>query len=412
MIPHDKQLFKFSAYGFLKNLRFFDPFIILFFRDCGISFFQIGILFSIREISTTILEIPTGIFADSYGRKRAMIFSFLAYIISFVLFFSFKKNEYFAIAMFLFAIGEAFRTGTHKAMILDYLRLKKIENLKVEYYGFTRSWSQKGSAISSLIAGAIVLYSTEYRFVFLASIVPYLLVLFLMMSYPNELNGAVVRTNSWQNFPENIKNTTRNFLLIFKDKILLKSLFNSAFFDGIFKATKDYIQPIITAFAIALPFATRFQEKQHAIIIVAIVYFILFLFSASLSKRTIRFRNVFKSLSKSLNGSFIFGMIFITFSGIFFILELQFFSIIFFILFFGMQNLRRPLSIAKISENIPHNVMASGLSAESQLKTITVAVLSPFIGFWADQFGIGIAIIILAIVGLMLFPIAKLNDKK
>ncbi len=412
MIPHDKQLFKFSAYGFLKNLRFFDPFILLFFRDCDISFFQIGLLFSIRGIFTTTLEIPTGIFADSYGRKRSMIFSFLAYITSFLLFFSFKKFAYFAVAMFFFAVGEAFRTGTHKAMILDYLHLRKIENLKVEYYGFTRSWSQKGSAISSLIAGVIVLLSAEYRFVFLASTVSYLLALFLMMSYPNELNSVIVKTNYWQGFPENIRNTTRNFLLIFKDKILLKSLFNSALFDGIFKTTKDYIQPIITAFAVALPLATHFHGKQRVIIIVAIVYFVLFLFSSSLSKRGIRFRNLFKSLSKSLNYSFVFGMIFIVLSGMFFILKLQFLSIIFFILFFGMQNLRRPLNIAKISEKIPQGVMASGLSAESQLKALIIAVLSPIIGFLADNYDVGIAIIILAIGGIVLFPIVKLNDKK
>ena len=105
-------------------------------------------------------------------------------------------------------------------------------------------------------------------------------------------------------------------------------------------------------------------------------------------------------------------MIFIVLSGMFFILKLQFLSIIFFILFFGMQNLRRPLNIAKISEKIPQGVMASGLSAESQLKALIIAVLSPIIGFLADNYDVGIAIIILAIGGIVLFPIVKLNDKK
>ena len=35
----DRLLFRFSLYGFLKNLRFFEPFLILFFRDAGLSFF-------------------------------------------------------------------------------------------------------------------------------------------------------------------------------------------------------------------------------------------------------------------------------------------------------------------------------------------------------------------------------------
>ena len=72
----DKQYYKFCAYGFLKNLRFFDAFIILFFVDKGMSFLQIGILYSFKEITINILEMPTGVIADSFGRRRSMIFSF------------------------------------------------------------------------------------------------------------------------------------------------------------------------------------------------------------------------------------------------------------------------------------------------------------------------------------------------
>ena len=141
MIPKDLQYYKFCAYGFLKNLRFFDPFILLFFRSVGMSYLHIGVLFSVREISTTVLELPTGVIADLFGRKNSMISSFLAYILSFIIFYTSSKYNLFIIAMFLFAVGEAFRTGTHKAMIFDYLKIKNISHLKTEYYGHTRSLS-------------------------------------------------------------------------------------------------------------------------------------------------------------------------------------------------------------------------------------------------------------------------------
>jgi len=76
-------LFRFSLYGFLKNQRYYDPFLILAFREKGLSFFQIGILYGFREICTNLFEIPSGALADLYGRRRAMIFSFCAYIVSF-----------------------------------------------------------------------------------------------------------------------------------------------------------------------------------------------------------------------------------------------------------------------------------------------------------------------------------------
>ena len=108
MIKKDRMFYRFSAYGFLKNLRFFEPFIILIFRDNGLTFLQIGLLYSIRDLANNILEIPTGVFADTFGRRKAMVLAFLAYIISFFIFFAFRDFYIYAGAMIIFAFGEAF----------------------------------------------------------------------------------------------------------------------------------------------------------------------------------------------------------------------------------------------------------------------------------------------------------------
>ncbi len=171
----DLQYYKFCAYGFLKNQRYFAPFIILFFRENGFSFLEIGTLFSVREISTALLEIPTGVIADSLGRKKAMMFAFLSYIISFVIFYFFPQFTIYFLAMILFGLGEAFRSGTHKAMIFEHLKIHHISQQKVEYYGHTRSMSQFGSAIAALIAGALVFSTGNYKIIFAASIIPYIL---------------------------------------------------------------------------------------------------------------------------------------------------------------------------------------------------------------------------------------------
>ncbi len=411
MIPKDKQLFKFSAYGFLKNLRFFDAFIILFFRQQGISFLQIGTLISIREISIAILEIPTGIIADSYGRRSSMIFSFLSYIISFLIFFFFPKFSFYIVAMIFFAMGEAFRTGTHKAMILEYLNIKNIKHLKVEYYGFTRSWSQKGSALAALIAGGIVLFSGNYKYIFIGSIVPYILALFLMISYPKELDG-ITKKDSHPNFLKaiwiNLSNTTREFINVFKDPLLRRSIINSSLFDGLFKTVKDYIQPIIKAFAISAPFLIFMSEKRDTVMI-SIVYFVLFFLSSIASRNSEKFKNKFDSLAGAINKSYILGILFVIASGLFYICGLRLITIICFILFYIFQNLRRPMNVGYISGIIPSGIMASGLSAESQLKTFFIAVLSPVTGYLADTFGIGVAIIILSFLTLSAFPLIRVR---
>ena len=40
MFRKDLQYYKFCLYGFLKNLRFFEAFLILFFLEGGLSFFE------------------------------------------------------------------------------------------------------------------------------------------------------------------------------------------------------------------------------------------------------------------------------------------------------------------------------------------------------------------------------------
>jgi len=380
----------------------------------GISFLQIGLLFSVREISTAILEIPTGIVADCFGRKNSMIFSFLSYIASFILFYFFPIYSIYILAMIFFAFGEAFRTGTHKAMILAYLKIKKIEHLKVEYYGFTRSWSQIGSAISSLIAGAIVFYSGQYKFIFLASIFPYLLELILMLSYPNELNGDI-RSIQKHNFVTdifwNFKEISSNFLRIFHNPALRKSLLNSALYDGLFKSVKDYIQPVLQVYALSIPIFLFIKDKRDTILI-AITYFVLYLLTSFASRNSGKFMRKFRSLAKAINVSFLVGILFVILAGIFFILDLKIISVIFFILLFVSQNLRRPLNIGYISETIPSKVMASGLSAESQLKTLIIAILAPLMGFLSDNFGIGFGLIFLSVLTLFVYPIIRLSPHR
>ena len=79
-------LLRFSLYGFLKNQRYYEPFLVLAFLEKGLSFFTIGVLVGFREACMNLFEVPSGAAADLYGRRRAMIASFSAYIVSFVVF--------------------------------------------------------------------------------------------------------------------------------------------------------------------------------------------------------------------------------------------------------------------------------------------------------------------------------------
>ncbi|MDP8209752.1 MAG: MFS transporter, partial [Candidatus Stygibacter australis] len=281
---------RFALYGFLKNLRFFEPFLILFFLQQGISYFQIGVLYAIREILTNLLEIPSGFLADIYGRKKSMLFSFSAYIVSFLIFTFASGFGLFVIAMFWYSCGEAFRSGTHKALILSHLRLTSRLDERLNYYGHTRAASQAGSALNSLLAAALVFYTGNYRFIFLAAVVPYLLDLVNLASYPSELD-VVGKNKKVRKLL--FKDYLSSFLMIFRHSQNRRVFLNSSIFTGCFKASKDYLQPVLKAWALSLPILIIYSKEQRSAVIIGIVYFGIYLLTVTSSLRAEKITSLF-----------------------------------------------------------------------------------------------------------------------
>jgi len=420
----DLQYYKFCAYGFIKNLQFFDPYLILFFIESGIQYFQIGVLFGIREIATNVLEIPTGVIADFFGRRKAMMAAFAAYIVSFLFFYLFSDFRMFIVAMVFFSVGEAFRTGTHKAMILDYLKRNDMAEFKIHYYGHTRSWSQRGSALSALIAAAIVFSFQVYRNVFLFTMIPYIFGFLLIRSYPKYLDFSseadrkkTVETEEEQGLISKIiiKNkaafgrTWKDMKGLIQHRELRFLLLNSSLYDGVFKASKDYVQPVMKNLALALPVFLYFQEQRRVALVVGLLYFCIYIFTSVVSQNSGIVSDKLKSPGKGMNISYIVTLVLLVAVGICMQYNAYLPGVLFFIGIYLMNNLRRPMTLGYVSDRIKGTVMATGLSIESQLKTLIVAILSPLFGAVADGIGLGWAFALLAVVPLLLYPLVRVR---
>jgi len=409
MLKNDRMFPRFAAYGFLKNLRFFDPFIVLIFREAGLSFLQIGLLYAIRDVATNILEIPTGIFADSFGRRKAMVMAFVSYLLSFSIFYLFASFPLYAFAMILFAFGEAFRSGTHKALILEHLKITGREHLKVAYYGRTRAASQLGSAINALIAAALVFYTGSYRIMFLAAMLPYLLDLLNLLSYPKALDGDLQQI-PFKDIWNQTKKTLGDFSGIFANRLALRAILNSSLFGALFKSTKDYLQPILESFALSLPFLLLATDVQRGAVVIGLVYFVIYLFTSYASRSAAGFSNQFQSLGRAINRTFLLGTGLLFVAGFATWQNLTILSIVIFLLFYALRSLRRPMDVAYISDQIESRVMASGLSVEAQFSTILSAIFAPLLGLLADHFGIGIALTVFGIATLGSYLFVRVEE--
>lgn len=400
-ILKNRQYYKFCFYGFLKNLRFFDAFFILFLVEKGLPFTQIGILYAIREIVTNILEIPSGIVADTYGRRNALAGSLFAFILSFLLFYFSESFLLFTGAFVLYGIGDAFRSGTHKGMMMDYLKMIKAEQWKISYYGHTRSWSMSGSALSALLAGIIVFFSGNYELIFLFSILPYLANFFLILSYPSQLNMPPFREKARVRF--SIRETTRSFIQSIRQPGVFRIINSSALHTAYLRAGKDYIQLVMVNVALLIPFFTQLEQGGRNGLFIGIFYFIIFCLTAAAS----RFASTAAAWNRKRIAGFtlLSGLVLGSTAGILFYFNLWALSLLAFTGVFIVENIRKPVLTGFVADNVPNDILTSVISAQSLLRTIITAVLALGLGLLADHLGIGPALALLSGTLILLYSI-------
>ncbi len=388
-IKKDPQIWKFGFYGLFKNLKFFEPYLYIYFLSFGINLFQIGILFSIRESITYIFEIPSGIFADHYGKITELLICFTFYIISFIFFFIGEKYSILIIGMIFFGLGESFRSGTHKAMIYSYLEKKGWFSYKTFVYGRTRSFSLIGSSLSAFISIIFVLNLPGLRWLFLIAIIPYTLDFILIATYPGYLNDKIESDKSFKKF---IKNSIMQLKSIWRKKQLRKVLLSSSLYDAIFKTIKDYIQPIMKMLVVAsgIGILAKYPPKSQIIIVLGVIYGVFYIFSSIASRNVFRLNRYFSSC-KLMN--LFFDIMGITLFVMFFIIKSNLIIpiiVLFFILYL-LKDARRPLVVDVAGDIMDRRERATVMSIDSQLKSLVMIILAPLVGLVADQFSIGIA---------------------
>ncbi|MCK5332275.1 MFS transporter [Candidatus Parcubacteria bacterium] len=148
-------IWKLYVFQILSGLFFFVPIMVLFWQENGLSITEIMILQSIYSVIIVLLEIPTGYFADVFGRRMSLIsasvFVFLA-LLAYGLGYNFSQ---FLIAEILFAFSISLISGADSAMLYDTLKDLKKERLYKKIWGNILSYSFISLALASIIGGLV-----------------------------------------------------------------------------------------------------------------------------------------------------------------------------------------------------------------------------------------------------------------
>jgi len=384
--PRIPQMLKFSAYGFLKNQTYFVPFLLLFFRFKGLTYAQYGLLMTWNEVVVNILEIPAGALSDTSGRRRTLLVSFSLYMICFL---GLTFVESFALVFFFFSFfsgGEAFRGGTHKAMIFEWLRLNGRKDLKVQVYGYTRMWSKLGNALASVVGGALVVATGGYKWIFIFSLVPYVLNSLNMLSYPAELDGGSNKKEgaSVCGAFKGTCATLSRALREFKNPAVCGFCLEAFFFEGPFRVVKDYLQPLLQLVALRYT-SEQFDATRATGSLAGAVYLVLFLLASAAS---VNAHVVVKLCGTEQRTAVLIWLVCIVTYLVLMASYVTGSTVIAttcFIVLYCIQSVWRPLLMSRLSNNSDDTLAATVLSVEAQSVSFGKALCAPLIGYMVDK---------------------------
>ena len=156
-----RELRWFYAYRLLATSYLFIPIFMLFQNLRGLSYFDRLALGGIFSATIVIAEVPTGVFADRFGRRRAMLLGALVMVASCLIAASSHGFAGFAVAEVLGALSLALCSGADSAYLYDLLAAHDRAHEYGRRESVASAWHLLGSALAFAGGGALATYDLE-----------------------------------------------------------------------------------------------------------------------------------------------------------------------------------------------------------------------------------------------------------
>jgi len=333
------------------------PVISLLFLSKGIEINQLAILMGMYAGTVLVLEVPTGILADLFGRKRTFLLSILFSSCSIIVFLFSRNIFHIGIGIILYGISRALSSGSLEALFIDRVISEGGKDSLATASARLNIYESLGLTLGAVIGGFlptlcrnIPFFSTPYdlNLILRLSVTIAIGILTQVFIVDNVIHKG--ETSGWKL----LKNHVRLSAELIKKETTLIFLFLSVFSTGIFFfSIETYWQP---QFLKILP-----DESYLWLLgVVSFFYFASALAGALLSKRILK--------SKKINANILYpvGRILLALSLAVLAMQIHvpgfivFFALVY--LFLGISNI--PESVL-MNEIIPSSYRASILSLNS-----------------------------------------------
>lgn len=358
---------------------------VIFMIFIGLSISEVSLVISSYLIFSSIGQIPSGIFADRYGYKKALIIGSLFFLAGTILF-AFAQNLYWFLAGYsLMGFGSAMKQGADHALLYESLKADKNQSSFKKKIGKLDLYTNIFWVVTATIGG--VLYTIHERLPFYAEILIValsILILLFLKEPPKERKHFPV----WNQVKGSIKQAFRtpNFSKIFIFSALIGSIALTTF---------QYLQPLYKSLHI--------NETYFGLI--AAGAFIIRGLGAWSAEKVGKMFTIDKYI---VLHAAVFGLFLI------FLQKTTTLVFIFIIIgvFYFLRGLYAPTVSTYINEKVDSSNRATMLSVNSQFLTIISSISLFFAGFLADNYDLSTAFFGMSIISMVFLILYILSLRK
>jgi len=174
-----------------------------------LTFSQMSIIMAVRMLLSFFCELPTGAFADLFGRKKSIAIGFLISAFGLIFTGQSRSGIEIAIGLFIMGIGEAFYSGANVAFIYDTLVGLGEENKFQSIKSKSNIIAQAGIVVSSMVAGYLFNINKSLPY-YAQAVCCVMTALIYFLMHEEKIKEKFSFVNYWRQTKEGIKEIAKS----------------------------------------------------------------------------------------------------------------------------------------------------------------------------------------------------------
>jgi len=360
-----------------KWFLLYMPIVALFYMENGLTVGQIMIVQSIYSFTIAIVEIPSGYFSDSLGRRNSLFIGMLLNLIGICLLSQITGIVTIVLSVVIIGLGSSFVSGTNAALLYDSLVQIKQSDAYLKHQGRLYSAGTFAEATAAVLGGYMAQYA-GYRATVYGQIVIATVGVWMAWSLVEVVSEKENPKRGWANIKSILEYALLENLQL-RWFLVLSAVMGSA---------------TLTAAWFTQPFLSDLMISDGWI---GLIWSALNLTVAIISFETYR---IYRLMSNRQIAILLVLGVAIGFAGVG--LFYSHLALGFVFLIYMMRGVASPVLLDFVNKVTPSDMRATVLSVRGLIIRVVFAVVAPLLGWWSDVYSVQQAFLLAGGIFLLL----------